>query len=279
MSSVSFPRLTPVVGRLIAANAVVQLFMTTVLTSSRVEALLRFSSDLVFRQPWTLVTYMFVHGGLLHLATNMLALYVFGTPIESRWGSRKFIFYYLYCGIGAACFALLLAALHVSSAPFIGASGAVLGVALAFAMLWPDEEILILPIPIPIKARTLVIVLVAVNAVPAIWGANDGVAHLAHLGGLLFGYLFFQVQRLSGERRVLRVSREPVVAALQSGSRDSPVRGGSSLRSALRSGGDPVAAEVDRVLDKISAKGIGSLTAEERRFLDEVSKRKQKEVD
>ncbi|HUL70589.1 MAG TPA: rhomboid family intramembrane serine protease [Gemmatimonadales bacterium] len=276
MSTPMFPRLTPVVGRLIAANAVVQLLMSTVLTSARVEELLRFSPDTAFRYPWTFVTYFFVHGGLLHLATNMLALYVFGTPVEARWGSRKFTLYYFYCGIGAAVFSLMLAAVQVTTAPFVGASGAILGVALAFAMLWPDEEIIVFPVPIPIRARTLVIALAALNTFFAVWRPDDGVAHLAHLGGLLFGYLFFRFQRLSERRAPVRARLESV--AVQSGTREGQSHTPASLRTLPRSGGDPVAAEVDRVLDKISAHGIGSLTAEERRFLDEVSKRKQREV-
>lgn len=276
MSTPMFPRLTPVVGRLIAANAVVQLLMSTVLTSARVEELLRFSPETALRYPWTFVTYFFVHGGLLHLATNMLALYVFGTPVEARWGSRKFTLYYFYCGIGAAVFSLMLAAVQITTAPFVGASGAILGVALAFAMLWPDEEIIVFPVPIPIRARTLVIALAALNTFFAIWRPDDGVAHLAHLGGLLFGYLYFRFQRLSERRSPVRARLESV--AVQSGTREGQPHTPASLRALPRSGGDPVAAEVDRVLDKISAHGIGSLTAEERRFLDEVSKRKQREV-
>jgi membrane associated rhomboid family serine protease len=274
-----FPRLTPVVGRLIAACAVVQLFMSTVLTSERVMGLLQFSPATAFRQPWTFLTYMFVHGGLLHLATNMLALYVFGTPVESRWGSRRFAIYYLYCGVMAAVFALGLSALRIPVTPFVGASGAILGVAVAFAILWPDQEIIVFPVPVPIKARTLVIALAALNLFLALVRPDNGVAHLAHLGGLLAGYLYFQAQRLSTRRSPAPVSQLETAVVVQSGTREGQPRGGGPLRTLPRAGSDPVAAEVDRVLDKISAHGIESLTAEERRFLDEVSKRKQRELD
>src|SRR5690606_3918149 len=99
---------------------------------------------------------LFVHAGILHLATNMLGLYLFGTAVENRMGSRSFLLYYLYCGVGAALFSLLLSTV-IPQAPIIGASGAVFGVMVAFAMFWPEVEIFVFPIPVPIKARTLVI--------------------------------------------------------------------------------------------------------------------------
>ena len=271
-----FPRLTPWVGRLIAANAVVQLLLATLLTSERVRFALEFAPGMALRQPWTFFSYMFVHQGLLHLATNMLALYVFGTAVESRMGPRAFILYYLYCGVGAAMFALGLSQIYHLS-PFVGASGAVMGVALAFAMLWPEAEIFVFPIPIPIKARTLVLLLAASDLVLAKL-APGGVAHEAHLGGLLFGFVFFKVQALGRRRPAAEPRQVERVVMAQAPARESAPGPGAPIRSAPRSGSDPVSAEVDRVLDKISAKGIGSLTPEERRFLDEVSKRKQREV-
>jgi len=276
MSSPAFPRVTPWVGRLIAVNAVVQLLLATVLTSGDVTASLSFLPQVALIRPWTFVTYMFVHGGLLHLATNMLALYVFGTAVENRMGSRAFILYYLYCGVGAAIAALLLS-LVTHIAPFIGASGAIMGVAVAFAMFWPDAELIVFPIPVPIRARTLVIGLAIIDVV---WAQvfSDGIAHEAHLGGMLFGYLFFKLQGVARRRPALQPRQAERVVMVQTGTREAEPRGQSPVRPAQRSGPDPVAAEVDRVLDKISAKGIGSLTPEERRFLDEVSKRKQRDV-
>ena len=127
-------RMTPWVGRLIIANAVVLLLLMTVLTSPALLEDLRFAPVGALQRPWTFVTYMFVHAGLLHLLGNMIMLFVFGAPVESRMGSRKFILYYLYCGIGAAVFAVGLSGV-MNVVPFIGASGAVLGVAIAFAPL------------------------------------------------------------------------------------------------------------------------------------------------
>jgi hypothetical protein len=218
---------------------------------------------------------MFVHAGLLHLLGNMLMLFVFGTAVENRMGSRVFILYYLLCGVGAAVFSLALSGIMVVS-PFIGASGAVLGVALAFAIYWPDAELVVFPIPVPIRARTLVALLVGLDVFLYFLTPGDGIAHLAHVGGVLFGYLYFRMQGLS--RRSPQPPPRAVerVVMVQSGSaepeRRTPVTPGRPRR---RVDADPVAAEVDRVLDKISEKGIASLTPAERRFLDEVSRQKK----
>lgn len=269
-------RITPWVGRIIIANAVVLLLLMTLFTSAQLFQALEFSPRTALIRPWTFVSYMFVHAGLLHLIANMLMLFVFGTAVESRMGSRNFILYYLFCGVGAAVFSLLLATV-MPVAGFIGASGAVLGVAVAFAMFWPDAELIVFPIPVPIKARTLVIGLVALDVIASRLWPGDGIAHLAHVGGALFGYLFFRAQLLS--RRSAAPSARTVerVVMVQSGSGESERRTPvTPMRPRRRVETDPVAAEVDRVLDKISEKGISSLTPAERRFLDEVAKQKRK---
>jgi membrane associated rhomboid family serine protease len=268
-------RITPWVGRFIIANAVVLLLLMTLFTSRDAFQLLQFSPATAFTRPWTFVSYMFVHGGLLHLVANMLMLYVFGTAVESRMGSRNFLAYYLFCGVGAAVFSLLLAGVMPIGA-FVGASGAVLGVAVAFAMFWPDAELIVFPIPVPIKARTLVIGLVALDLLGSQLWPSDGIAHVAHVGGALFGYLFFRVQSLSRGSPTPPARPVERVVMVQSGSAEpdqrTPV---TPMRQRRRVDSDPVAAEVDRVLDKISEKGISSLTPAERRFLDEVAKKKK----
>ncbi len=270
-------RITPWVVRLIIANAVVLLLLMTLFTSREVFQALQFSPRSIVTRPWTFVTYMFVHANLLHLLANMLMLFVFGTAVESRMGSRNFLMYYLFCGIGAAVFSLLLAGLMPISA-FVGASGAVLGVAVAFAMFWPDAELIVFPIPVPIKARTLVIGLVVLDLIGSRLWPNDGIAHIAHVGGALFGYLFFRIQSLSRRHPAQAARTVERVVMVQSGSsepeRRTPV---TPMRSRRRPDSDPVAAEVDRVLDKISEKGLSSLTAAERQFLDEVAKQKKED--
>jgi len=269
-------RITPWVGRIIIANAVVLLLLMTLFTSRDLFQALEFSPWTALTRPWTFVSYMFVHAGLLHLFGNMLMLFVFGTAVESRMGSRNFLLYYLFCGVGAAVFSLLLARVMPVGA-FVGASGAVLGVAVAFAMFWPDAELIIFPIPVPIKARTLVIGLVVLDAIGSRLWPNDGIAHLAHVGGALFGYLFFRAQLLS-QRSAASPARVERVVMVQSGSaepeRQTPV---TPMRPRRGIESDPVAAEVDRVLDKISEKGISSLTPAERSFLDEVAKQKKQD--
>ena len=271
-------RITPWVGRLIIANAVVLLLRMTLFTTPEIVQALQFAPGTSFTHPWTFFSYMFVHAGLLHLLANMLMLYVFGTAVESRMGSRNFILYYLFCGVGAAVFSLLLAGM-LPVAPFIGASGAVLGVAVAFAYFWPDAELMVFPFPFPIKARTLVIGLVVLDIVASRLWPNDGVAHLAHVGGALFGFIFFRAQwwlsRRAPSEPVRSVER---VVMVQSGSAEpdhhTPV---TPMRPRRRAESDPVTAEVDRVLDKISERGISSLTPAERRFLDEVAKKKKQD--
>ena len=270
-------RFTPWVGRLIIANAVVLLLLRTIFTSPALVDALAFSPQDALTRPWTFLSYMFVHAGLLHLLFNMLMLFVFGAAVEQRMGSRAFILYYLYCGIGAAIFCLALSGI-MSVGPFVGASGALLGVALAFATYWPDAELIVFPFPVPIRARTLVMALVGLDIFFYFVTPGDQIAHLAHVGGAAFGYLFFRLQGLS--RRSPHPPPRAVerVVMVQTGSADSERRTPvTPVRPRRRAEADPVAAEVDRVLDKISEKGIGSLTAAERRFLDEVSKQKKQE--
>jgi membrane associated rhomboid family serine protease len=278
LSSPTLPRPTPTVMRVIAVTAVVQLLLETIFTSPDVRYALMLDPAGFLRQPWGAVTYLFVHGGILHLATNMLGLYLFGTAVEARMGSRPFLIYYLYCGIGAALTAVLLS-LFTQQAPIIGASGAVLGVAVAFAIFWPDAEILVFPIPFPIRARTLVIGLAVLDLVFAQL-VHDGVAHEAHLGGMAAGWLFFRFGGFATGRPAATPKPRRVVMVQQGVTREAGPRATPPLRQAAppRPGNDPVAAEVDRVLDKISEQGIQSLTPDERRFLDEVSKRKQRDI-
>jgi membrane associated rhomboid family serine protease len=278
MNSPPYPRITPWVGRLIIANAVILLLSLTLFTSPALERQLAFDPAHALARPWTFLTYMFVHSGLLHLLGNLLMLFVFGSAVETRMGSRTFIFYYFYCGVGAALFALGLSG-FMGVSPFVGASGAALGLAMAYAMFWPDAELILFPFPIPVRARILVAVLAGVDVFFAVLYRNqsDGIAHLAHIGGLIAGYLFFRVQALS--HRSPTTASRPVerVVMVQSSVPESSRPAPAAPVRRRRLDADPVAAEVDRVLDKISALGLSSLTAAERRFLDEVARQKKQE--
>lgn len=282
-------RITPLVGRLLAINAVVLLLQQTLFTSPDFYRVLRFDPALAFDRPWTFGTYMFLHGGLLHLLGNSLALIVFGPPVERRLGGRLFFLYYLFCGFGAAVVSLVLFQLVPTFIdPFVGASGAILGVALAFAKFHPDVELLVFPFPAPIRARTLVIALAALDVVGAVLRL-DNVAHVAHLGGMAFGWLFFATQRGQRSEEPPRMAplRPRVTVASQgtattSGRSTAPLRGprpepapATPVTPIQQPAVDGEALEIDRVLDKISATGIASLTAEERTFLDSVARKRR----
>jgi membrane associated rhomboid family serine protease len=149
--------------------------------------------------PWQLVTYAFLHGGFMHLLFNMLALVMFGAPLEYTWGNRRFAAYYFTCVVGAAVCQLLVASWSMSQGgspyPTVGASGGVFGLLLAYGMLFPHQRVMLLIPPIPMKARTLVIVYGAIELLLGFSGLQPGVAHFAHLGGMLFGWLLIRYWR------------------------------------------------------------------------------------
>jgi membrane associated rhomboid family serine protease len=276
-------RITPWVGRLLAINAVVLLLQQTIFTSDYLGQLLSFDSSLVLQRPWTLITYMFVHGGIFHLAANSLALFVFGPSVERRFGSPRFIAYYMLCGVGAALFSMVLHTFKLGAEPFVGASGAIVGVAYAFARLLPDAQMMVFPIPVPIKAKWLILILAAFDAI-GLFFINDGIAHGAHLGGLLSGVAYFVVRGIGRPIDTMPLPtirpRVPVVARGGGGAGQQPLVATTTSAappqpSRERHPGIEEAIEIDRVLDKISATGIDSLTAEERRFLDAVARRRR----
>ncbi|AKS40694.1 rhomboid family intramembrane serine protease [Wenzhouxiangella marina] len=137
--------------------------------------------------PWQLVSYGFLHGGLGHLFFNMFALYMFGLPIERAWGTRRFLIFYFVCMVGAGLVQLLVTALTGEVYHTIGASGAVFGLLLAFGMMYPNSMIMLLIPPIPMKAKYFVIIYGALTLFFGMTGTMSGVAHFAHLGGMLFG--------------------------------------------------------------------------------------------
>lgn len=140
---------------------------------------------------WQPLTYMFMHANLSHIFCNMFALWMFGPIIENEWGSKKFALYYLVCGLGAAITQEVVWALMGGSAGVtIGASGAVFGILFAFGWLFPNIPLFIFLIPIPIRARWFVIIYAAFELIAGLAPtAGDNVAHFAHLGGMLFGWL------------------------------------------------------------------------------------------
>lgn len=169
--------------------------------------------------PAQLFTYMFMHGGWSHLFFNMFAVWMFGRVLEQVWGPKRFLFYYIVCGIGAGIVQELVQFIHyetvlsayatvdigsriVPMAEFlnmmvtVGASGAVYAILLAFGMLFPNQELFIIPIPVPIKAKYFVIGYAVLELYLGISNnASDNVAHFAHLGGMIFGFILIMYWR------------------------------------------------------------------------------------
>jgi membrane associated rhomboid family serine protease len=264
--------MTPWVRRLLVANLLVYLCQKTVLVDPRFQAVFGFEPLFAVARPWTFVTYMFLHGGLLHLAFNMLALFMFGPPVEERMGGRPFLTYYSLCGLGGAAFSFLLVQVRPVDHPIVGASAAIYGVLLAFAWAWPDQPIYVFPFPAPIPAKWLVTFAVGISLLLALLDVSSGVAHLAHLGGFATGFLYLKAAdwRLAqAERQVRRTAQPSVVvqSARTAGGGDASRKRRPPLER------DAAAAEIDRVLDKISARGIESLTPAERKFLSETSRK------
>lgn len=213
---------------------------------------LAFVPQLVLFRPWTIVTYMFLHGGLAHIGFNMLALFFFGPRVEERIGSQRFATLYFLSGVSGA-----LVSLAFSTAPIIGASAGVFGVMLAFAHFWPDAPIMIWGI-FPVPARILVIITTVLALFSIRTGANSGVAHFAHLGGYAGAWLYMRwLERSRAAFKRRAISPTP-----------SAVKRLDNWKSVDLSKVHEVNREqLNRILDKIAASGLGSLTEQERLFL------------
>ena len=255
------------------------------------------------------VTYMFLHGGLTHIIFNMFALWMFGSVIERVWGPKKFIFYYIVCGIGAgvaqeivqyANYAIeglaayqyvnvggvqMTTNAYINFWTTIGASGAVYAILLAFGMIFPNERLFIIPFPFPIKAKWLVVGYIAIELFSAMSGPGDGVAHMAHLGGMLFGFLlirywqkhpdssqrfgrsrgqefFDNMKRRFDERQ--RDRQQTMHAEQTDPRRETDAEYNARQRKNQE--------EVDAILDKIRKSGYDSLTKEEKQKLFDQSR-------
>ena len=260
-------QLTPWVKRLLIANTIV-FALTSVIGGGFVLDWFSFQQTKIFIRPWTHLTYIFLHGDFWHLLMNMLGLFFFGTHLESKWGSREFIRYYLVCGLGGVALSFLFL-----TNPPIGASAAVYGVLLAFAMTWPNAPIYVWGI-FPIQAKWLVGFFVVVSFINAFGAVGGGVNHFAHLGGFAAGFLYLKTdwrasQAIQGIQKAARGGRRFAIV---------PREEREEARSGLNQESVDAAEEttldaVDRVLDKISAEGMASLTEQEKQLLDQVSKK------
>jgi len=264
---------------------------------------------------YQLFTYMFLHAGWTHIFFNMFALWMFGCVVERVWGPRKFLFYYIACGVGAGLFQeaaqlvhlyvianeqisgfsitdLALVAQYNSAAlsqwTTVGASGAVYAILLAFGMTFPEERIFIFPLPVPIKAKWFVIIYAAIEVVQALGMPGDGVAHLAHLGGMAFGFFmirywnshpgsgygmadgrkFFEGLKSSWERRTANRRANGNNRSKQSSTQNSNPDWDYNARKKAEQ------EAIDHILEKIRRNGYDSLTKEEKQRLFDSSRNK-----
>jgi membrane associated rhomboid family serine protease len=198
-SSLSFGAgpLSTTLKALIAAN--VAMFVVTSFAPS-LQEYLGLVPALVIHQLWVwqLVTYMFLHGGIFHILFNMLALWMFGGPVENVLGARRFVIFYFACVLGAACAQLAVMYLFQQGQfyPTVGASGGVFGLLLAFAMFYPHARLALMFVPIPVPAPIFVAGYVILELILGVTGTQAGVAHFAHLGGALVGFALIRYWRL-----------------------------------------------------------------------------------
>lgn len=245
--------MTPWVVRLLVANIGVFLLQAS---TPQIANALAYVPRLALMRPWTVITYMFLHGGFMHLLFNMIVLYFFGPRIEERLGSRHFAILYFISGISGA----VVSTIFAPNAAIIGASAGVFGVMMAFAIFWPREKVFIWGV-LPVEVRLLVLI----TTVFALWsgfrGSQGGVADFAHLGGYAGAYLYLKwLERNSGSRKF----RDKIVKA-------TPVVDkafAASIKNVNLAGVHEISKEeVNRILDKISAEGLASLTLQEKVFL------------
>ena len=260
---------------------------------------------------YQLITDMFMHGGWDHIFFNMFALWMFGCVMERVWGPKKFLFYYIFCGVGAGViqeiaqyvelysilsgqsgvgFTTLISSAWSDAAladslnawTTVGASGAIYAILLAFGMTFPNERIFIFTLPIPIKAMWFVMVYVAIELFSALGTSSDNVAHFAHLGGMLFGFLLIRYWQKHPESELYGRSHGRQFFDRWRANWENRKGKSYGAEEDVRHktdwdyNADKKAQEekIDKILDKIRKNGYGSLTEEEKRFLFESSNKK-----
>ena len=240
-----------VVKNLLIANGII--FFLQAITGNTFIYLFSLVPRLVWSQfqIWRLVTYMFLHGGLWHIVFNMYALWMFGTEIERMWGSRVFLQYYFVTGIGAGIFYTLVNA--GSMIPTLGASGAIYGILVAYAVLFPNRQLMLLFPPIPMRAKTMISIFIGIELFNGIFQSNDGVAHFAHLGGALVGYLFMKNYKIW----------EDIENKFNAWNRRRRTKNYWEKQRRY----EETRKRVDAILDKANRVGFDHLTQEEKEFL------------
>jgi membrane associated rhomboid family serine protease len=246
--------MSPWVRRLIIANTIVFLLQVA---RPVVTNMFAFVPALFFSRPWTLLTYMFLHGGFSHILFNMLGLYFFGPRLEAELGSRRFIGLYVVSGVMGGLFSFL-----TPFAAIIGASGAVYGVMLGFARYWPREPIYVWGI-FGVEARWFVVIMTALSLFGGFGTGSDGIAHFAHLGGFAGGYLYLKMVDRPSRRRELWQGLQASAPSASDLERWMKIRR-DTLHEVNRM-------ELDRIMAKLQSSGASELTSDERAFLERFS--------
>jgi len=286
-------RLTAGVQALIVSNlAVAFLQAVGVLPYADLAAWFGFDLGSLPSRWWTPITYMFVHVGVWHVLANMYGLYLFGPRLEQTLGSKKFAWFYAFCGLGGVVFQMLF----IRTGGLVGASAAVFGVMTAYAMQWPDDEIYLMFV-LPMRVRTLVVALFVFNLVMGVVATGDGggtnIAYFAHVGGVIAAYAYMRMAASTGidqvrqrvaslpdadeppraiPRNLPRRERGDEVDDIVAKSKAIAAKRAVTLAPSSRRR-EAKADELNRVLDKISETGIESLTGDERKVLEEMSRR------
>jgi membrane associated rhomboid family serine protease len=248
--------------------------------------------------PWQIITYMFMHGGFTHLLFNMLALWMFGIELENLWGTKKFITFYTVCGVGAALSNLFIAPLFSIPYPSVGASGAIFGILVAFGFLFPDRMIF-LYFFVPMKAKYFVFLYMGIELFATVTSSQSGIAHAAHLGGGIVGFIYLlvtekgrinifkksspnsKISDLFGNRpenqkwNPFTSTSTPKPEFNKNDAQDvkyTEVESENSAESHNRRQ-EELQAKVDAVLDKLGKEGYQNLTEEEKRILFQESKK------
>ena len=181
-----FQQTTPVVLNLIIINVLVYIvqFLFDGPEEKISSLIALFPYNTPYFKPYQLVTHMFAHGGFFHLLFNMFVLWMFGSTLERVWGPKRFLIFYLVCGLAAGVTHLVL-----ENVPAVGASGAIMGLFAAYAYLFPNTEMIMFPIPVPVKAKYAIALLAAYDLFSGVNPLGDNIAHFAHLGGLVMGFI------------------------------------------------------------------------------------------
>ena len=192
---------TPMVKALLIANTAVfalMLFLKLFASGAYGDFLLLFAliPDAVVGRLhiWQPLTYLFLHGGLGHLLINLLVLWMFGCDLERQWGKQRFLGYYLLCGVGAGCINIIVKMLGLGSPTIatVGASGAIYGLLMAWAVLWPDRQIWLIPFPVQLPVRVYVAIMAAIAFYGSLESFGDNVSHVSHLAGMAVGYFYLR---------------------------------------------------------------------------------------